>query len=360
MFKDFNSKIPSDFISFEKVLRGEKKPEKIYFIELRIDEEIIRYFIENVWGEKWVPLTENTLEQYQSNWINFYYRMGYDCARIRGSIFWENMPQFKESKIKDTAILSRCERTWVTENSGVIKNWEDFNKINWDKIKYNFKVIEYTAKALPEGMKILVGSSLFETVLEKFLGYEGLFILSYDNPELVSAVIEKWGKILYEFYKEAIQYPEVGAIFHPDDLGSKNSTLINPDFLRKNVLPWLKKYVSLAHKQRKMFWYHCCGNVLDIMHDLIYDVKIDAFHSFQDQIIPIDKFIHRYPSIAALGGIDMDNLGRMKEQELRKYVRKILSNCMPGKYALGSGNSIANYIPIRNYLAILEEGLKWK
>jgi uroporphyrinogen decarboxylase len=30
---------------------------------------------------------------------------------------------------------------------------------------------------------------------------------------------------------------------------------------------------------------------------------------------------------------------------------------MPGgRYALGSGNSVANYVPIENYFAMLEEG----
>jgi len=31
-----------------------------------------------------------------------------------------------------------------------------------------------------------------------------------------------------------------------------------------------------------------------------------------------------------------------------------------GKYALGSGNSISNYIPVKNYLVMLEEGLNFK
>lgn len=62
--------------------------------------------------------------------------------------------------------------------------------------------------------------------------------------------------------------------------------------------------------------------------------------------------------VAALGGIDMDKLGRMDEKELRKYVRDTLEKCIPGRYALGSGNTVANYIPLQNYLAMLDEGLK--
>ena len=94
--------------------------------------------------------------------------------------------------------------------------------------------------------------------------------------------------------------------------------------------------------------------------DLIEDVKIDAFHSFQDVIIPIGRFMERYGDrIAGFGGVDMDCLARMEEDELRQYVRSILDDCMPGRFALGSGNTVANYIPVDNYLAMLDEARRW-
>ncbi|PIP16571.1 MAG: uroporphyrinogen-III decarboxylase-like protein, partial [bacterium (Candidatus Ratteibacteria) CG23_combo_of_CG06-09_8_20_14_all_48_7] len=61
------------------------------------------------------------------------------------------------------------------------------------------------------------------------------------------------------------------------------------------------------------------------------------------------------------GGVDVNELCRLKEEPLRQYVRKILDECMPGGgYALGTGNSVANYIPIENYLTMLDEGRRWK
>lgn len=45
-----------DFERLEKVLRGEKKPERVYFVELGIDGKIIKYITENIMGEKWIPL----------------------------------------------------------------------------------------------------------------------------------------------------------------------------------------------------------------------------------------------------------------------------------------------------------------
>ena len=55
----------------------------------------------------------------------------------------------------------------------------------------------------------------------------------------------------------------------------------------------------------------------------------------------------------------MDKLGRMEEADLRAYVRDILDKCMPGRFALGSGNTVANYIPVRNYLAMVDEASRW-
>ena len=203
--------------------------------------------------------------------------------------------------------------------------------------------------------------AVFDLVVPQFLGYEGLCFLSQDQPDLVAAVFEKWGETVHRVYAELIGRPGVGAIFHPDDLGHKTSTMMSPDFLREHLFPWFKRYAELAHAHGKTFWYHCCGNAREVMEDLIEDVKIDAFHSFQDVIIPVAEFHERYSDrIAALGGVDMDMLARLPEAELQRYVRNILEECMPrGRFALGSGNSVANYVPPENYLAMMQAGLDW-
>ena len=79
-------------------------------------------------------------------------------------------------------------------------------------------------------------------------------------------------------------------------------------------------------------------------------------------VLPVEEFKERYGDrLAVLGGVDMDKLSRLDKESLGKYVRNILNNCMPGgRYALGSGNTIANYVSIENYLAMLEEGLRWR
>jgi uroporphyrinogen decarboxylase len=90
-------------------------------------------------------------------------------------------------------------------------------------------------------------------------------------------------------------------------------------------------------------------------------VEIDARHSFEDNIEDVLTAHQRYGDrIALLGGIDVDFLCRSTEPEIRKRVKQTLDECMPGGgYCLGSGNSIANYIPVDNYLFMLDEGRRY-
>ena len=143
-------------------------------------------------------------------------------------------------------------------------------------------------------------------------------------------------------------------------MGFKTGTLISPKFLRQYILPWHRKFAQLAHDHDLVYILHSCGNVESIMEDLIEDVKIDAKHSFEDAIMPVAQFKEKYGArIAVLGGVDMDKLCRLEEAELRKYVRGIINSCMKGGgYALGTGNSVSNYLPLESFLIMLDEGLK--
>ncbi len=53
----------------------------------------------------------------------------------------------------------------------------------------------------------------------------------------------------------------------------------------------------------------------------------------------------------------MDFLCRAGEADIRKRVRETLTACLPGGgYCLGTGNTVANYVPLDNYLAMVDEG----
>ena len=113
----------------------------------------------------------------------------------------------------------------------------------------------------------------------------------------------------------------------------------------------------------KPYLLHSCGNLDAIMDDLIETVGIDGKHSFEDTILPVTEAYRRYgQKISILGGVDVDFLCRASEMEIRSRVRETLDACTSRDHGkgicFGTGNTVANYIPLDNYLIMLDEGRK--
>ena len=88
---------------------------------------------------------------------------------------------------------------------------------------------------------------------------------------------------------------------------------------------------------------------------------IDGKHSNEDQIAPFETWIGRYNDrIALLGGIDVDILCQKPPDEVYEIVleRGLRYRNLARGYALGSGNSIPEYVPIEGYLAMLRAAKK--
>lgn len=352
---------------FKKVILRQEEPKKPPFMELHIDKEIVKEFVIKELGRKWVePSADdiNSKEEYLRNYIECWYRLGFDCIRLTSDFRFKAGLHFatKTRDGKDTAELARSERKWTEEGQGIITTWEDFEKYHWPSLDdVDNWAMDFVSANLPDGMGILAcpSAGIFEIGLNILFGAETLSYLLYDNPELVKAVFDRAGQLIYDCYKSLMGIDKVVGFFQGDDLGYKTATIIAPKFLREYVLPWHKKLAQLAHDNGLFYILHSCGNLEVIMEDLIEDVKIDAKHSFEDEIMPVTEFKAKYGDrITVIGGVDVDKICRLDEPELRVYVRNIVDKCMPnGGYILGTGNSVTNYVPLKNYLTVLDEGL---
>jgi uroporphyrinogen decarboxylase len=162
--------------------------------------------------------------------------------------------------------------------------------------------------------------------------------------------------------RQLVTIDNVGMLFLGDDMGFFSGTLVSPAVLRRYFLTHHKNVVEIGHRAGKPCLFHSCGNMYKVMDDLIDDVGIDAKHSFEDKILPVEEAYRRWGDrVAVLGGVDMDVLGRGTEEQVRARTRQILEVCgVRGTgYCLGTGNSVANFVPVQNYLAMLDEGRRW-
>ena len=171
-------------------------------------------------------------------------------------------------------------------------------------------------------------------------------------------MFDRVGALWEAMYRGMASIESVSAVVISDDLGFKTQTLVSPDDLREFVLPWHRRLAQAVHDHGKPCILHSCGQLADVMEDIIEYVGIDAKHSYEDQILPVTEAKALYGGrIAILGGYDLDRLCRETPAEVRTHTRRLIEACgADGGYALGSGNSIAAYVPVENYLAMLSEG----
>jgi len=76
--------------------------------------------------------------------------------------------------------------------------------------------------------------------------------------------------------------------------------------------------------------------------------------------MPVEEFQKRYGDrIAVLGGMDVGFLASSTPEEIRQKTRILIETCgSRGRFAIGSGNSIPSYIPVANYLAMVDEAMR--
>lgn len=323
-----------------------KKPDRIPFYEHQIANEIIS----KVMNHELKPLesyADSELDEYFSIYCAFFKKLGYDIVsfeRILSGIMPGNGALYGHE-------------------SGCIKTMDDFIKYPWDDLKNiyfakNSRYFDALSRNMPEGMKAVggIGNGIFECV-QDIVGYMNLCYIKIDDIELYKSLFNRVGDVLYEIWSVFLnQYSDLFCVMRMgDDLGYKTNTLLPPEDIINLIIPKYKNIISLVHLNKKPFLLHSCGNIFSIMDNLI-EAGIDAKHSNEDEIAPMNVWYEKYGNkIANFGGIDADILCRYKKQEIVSYVTDIynIAKNQPG-IALGSGNSIPDYVPVENYFTMLE------
>jgi len=332
-------------------------PERTYHVELYHDGEVTDAICERFSLTESLDRNDPYYEYGKSIAMRRF--LGFDCvnAGLVG-LEWPTNWQVTE----DTAQLKRAGgRTYQDEHTGPITNWEEFEKYAWPdpQTPEATRVLQWYQENLPEDMCIIGGlTGHFAEFLSALMGYETLCYALFDQRDLVKAIADKLTELFQAIVKRILEFDRVKMIWGSDDMGFKTGTLISPADMRQFVLPGHKKLAEISHAAGRPYLLHSCGNLAEIIDDLTDNVKIDAKHSFEDTIEDVRQVKHTYGrKIALLGGIDMDFICRADEQAIRRRVRETLDVCNPGGgYCLGTGNTVANYIPLDNYLAMVDEG----
>lgn len=341
--------------------RTEFQPDYRYVVNAAVNKEAARLplyehwidtgKIEEFYGRSfsgWYNGCERDMEEYFHYYCSFLKENGYDIVPFECCV---------------GGILPGSGALGNSRVDPAIKTMEDFRNYPWAELPERFfafygKMFRALEKQLPAGMKAVggVGNGIFECV-QDLTGYEKLCYMMYDDEELFAALFRRIGQnnlaIWERFMKE---YSEMYCVLRfGDDMGYKSNTLLSADTLREFVLPQYKPIIDLVHSYGKPFLLHSCGCIFSIMEDLI-SAGIDAKHSNEDQIARFPEWVDRYGNrIGNFGGFDVDAVCQLDKAALKEYAADILQKVQGhGGIAIGTGNSIPFYVPLENYLNMIE------
>ncbi len=326
-----------------------KKTDRIPLYEHSIDPGIMEKITGQSVAYIYESLSLDVLRNRMYNFVNFWKEMCYD------TVTWESCV---------TTVLVGS-GSLGGHKPGVIKTRSDFERYPWHSIIDRFFErwavhYEVLREVMPENMMAIggVGNGVFECV-QDLVGFEQLCLIRYDDPILYQDLFKTIGNVLYGIWKKFLcEYGDIFCVCRfGDDLGYKGGTMLAEEDIRSLLMPEYVKIINLVHQYNKPFLLHSCGNIFSIMDEIIQVVRIDAKHSNEDVIAPFTKWVELYgPKIGNFGGIEMNVLCQNSPSEIKSYVNDVLTKVTAmknGGFAIGSGNSIPNYIPIEGYLSMI-------
>jgi uroporphyrinogen decarboxylase len=343
--------VPSAFQpDFTNVLDAARNvtPRRLPLYEHIISETVM----ERILGRSFAGLAKgdpSDRREFMRQYVRFFCEMGYDTVSFERLI---------------SAVLPGSGALYA-HSAPAIRDRGDFERYPWDAVPDAFfqaYALDYALlrEELPPGMRAVggPGNGLFECV-QDLVGYENLCFIAADDPGLYGELFARMGVVIRAIWERFL--PEFGECYTVcrmgDDLGFRSATLLAPEDIRRLIIPQYRAIIELVHARGKPFLLHCCGNIFAVMDDLIDTAGIDAKHSNEDAIAPFSVWLERYGErIGNFGGVDTDVLCQRDEQGIRDYVREVFAQARGrGGVALGSGNSIPEYVPPEGYLAMVNE-----
>ncbi len=247
-------------------------------------------------------------------------------------------------------------RDWAEEGQGIITSREALERFPWPQPEEfdNREVFLEIAQALHPGMKIVAYQGHIFTPVWQLMGFEFFCFALRDDPGLVGALFERIGAIQYAILQRFIRFPQVAAVWFPDDIAYTEGLMIAPQHFRHYLFPWLEK-MGEACAGRGLPWiFHSDGDLSEVIEDLIA-CGYNALHPIEAKAMDIVALKRRYAGrLALMGNLDLAYpLALGTPAEVAAEVKRLLREVAPGGgYCLGSGNSVTEYVPLANYQAM--------
>ena len=149
---------------------------------------------------------------------------------------------------------------------------------------------------------------------------------------------------------------DVDGIFIGDDWGDQRGIIIGASRWRRLVKPRTAQLIERIHQSDKIALYHSCGNISEILPDLI-EIKLDVIESIQPEAMDPYELKRKYgDKMTFWGGLGSQSLMPFGTPEEVKAETRRLSKRMGqgGGYILGPTKTLQIDTPTANAAAAVE------
>ena len=203
--------------------------------------------------------------------------------------------------------------------------------------------------------------TLFER-LWMLRGFENMLMDPYSMENEFLDLKEKIMQVNLEMIDKWLELG-VDGVFFSDDWGTQRGMLINPDDWRRFYKKDYQRMFDRVRNAGKHVWMHLCGNVIDIIPDLI-DIGLNVLNPVQPQAMDLEYLSREYRGhLCFNGGIDVQGvMVSGTPDEVRAAVQRTIHQLSTpdGGYICSTSHSIMPETPLDNVIALLESIAEYK
>ena len=191
--------------------------------------------------------------------------------------------------------------------------------------------------------------------LRDWVGFEGLSLMFYDQPELVRDMLDYWTWFIMELLDEPLNHIKVDEVTMAEDMAYKTASMISPAHIREFLLPCYER-LNAFFKEKGVVCFMMdsdghLGQILDVMYPTGLDgaapVEIVANND-------PERFLQAHPGVYLRGGIDKLELHYTRERVRAEVARRFRTAWEHGGFIPYPDHDVPPGVPLRNFLYMVE------
>ena len=231
----------------------------------------------------------------------------------------------------------------------IIKDWDSWNKIKEEKLNlddvgkrfpknWNNLLKEYKNRDYP----LALGGyplGIFGT-LAHLIGYENLFYLYYDKPDLIHDILKTFTNLWISIWEEVLYQVDIDCFHFWEDVSSGKGSMVSPATFREFMTPYYKKLISfLKSKGVNIILVDTDGDCSKLI-PLFLETGVTGIYPMEVSA-GMDVMLARrkYPNLQIMGGIPKSDIA-LGEKRIDKFLMDTGALLKSGGYIPFGDNSI--------------------